>query len=130
VYKDSTGNLVEEYRTVGDINTLIPFNVLTDTFSTDCNNTTSVGMYSALATNASPVTVPANVKSLHILNLGSIGNPSITADIDISGGLVETMLAVEESLVYSVQEDGDSFSNGDIIITPTLGHQAKVRWII
>lgn len=91
---------------------------------------TSVGMYSALATNASPVTVPANVKSLHILNLGSITNPSVTADISISGGLVETMLAVEESLVYSVQEDGDSFSNGDIIITPTLGYQAKVRWII
>ena len=129
--KDLEGNYIDKYFYPSTTGPLKEVNLDTfDTFSIDCNNTTSVGMYSALATNASPVTVPANIKSLHILNLGSITNPSVTADIDISGGLVETMLAAEESLVYSVQEDGDSFSNGDIIITPTLGYQAKVRWII
>lgn len=87
-------------------------------------------MFSAVATNASPVTIPANVKSLHVLNLGSITNPFITSDIDISGGLVETMLAVEESFEYSVQEDQDSFLNASIVVTPASGYQAKVRWTI
>jgi len=87
-------------------------------------------MFSAVATNGAPVTVPANVKSLSVLNLGSITNPYITADIDISGGLVETMLAIEESFDYTVHEDQDSFVNAAIVVTPASGHQAKVRWTI
>jgi hypothetical protein len=39
VYKDIDGSFVEEYRTVGDINTLIPFNPITDTFSVNCEQT-------------------------------------------------------------------------------------------
>lgn len=86
--------------------------------------------FTGTATNGAPVTIPANVKSFSVLNLGLNHLGIQFADIDISGGLTETMFAAESYFEYNVEEDQDSFVNAAIVVTPAAGHEAKVRWII
>jgi len=86
--------------------------------------------FSEVALSTSPVTIPANVKSFSVLNLGLNHLGMEFADIAISGGLTETMFAVESYFEYNVEEDQDSFINAAIVVTPATGHEAKVRWII
>jgi ligand-binding SRPBCC domain-containing protein len=86
--------------------------------------------FSEVALSTSPVTIPANVKSFSVLNLGLNHLGMEFADIVISGGLSETMFAAESYFEYNVEEDQDSFINAAIVVTPNTGHEAKVRWII
>ena len=82
------------------------------------------------ATNTTPVTVPANVKSLSISNLGLNGLGMQFADIAITGGLTYTMKASLAEIEFSVQEDQDSFTNAAVVITPSAGHEAAVLWTV
>lgn len=86
--------------------------------------------FSAIATNSVPANIPANAKSFSVLNLGLNHLGVQFADIDITGGLVETMFAAESYFEYNVEEDQDSFINAAIVVTPAAGHEAKVRWIV
>lgn len=68
VYKDSTGNLVEEYRTVGDINTLIQFNPITDSFSVNCEQTTTTAS-SAIYEKEVCGTIDGSVDSFELIKV-------------------------------------------------------------
>ena len=81
-----------------------------------------------VATNAAPVTIPANVKSFSVLNLGVDALGISYTDVVMTGGLVDTILGTSPELgfQYSVSEDQDALS-GSVDVTPAGLGQAKVR---
>lgn len=68
VYKDIDGSFVEEYRTVGDINTLIQFNPITDSFSVNCEQTTTTAS-SAIYEKEVCGTIDGSVDSFELIKV-------------------------------------------------------------
>jgi len=82
----------------------------------------------ANATNASPVIIPANVKSYSISNLGENGAGCVFDDIVITGDITYTMLSAMKTYGDGVNEDQDSILPTGLTITPAAGHIAAVCW--
>lgn len=91
----------------------------------------TLNTFAVVATNAAPVTVPANVKSFSVLNLGTDALGITYTDVVITGGLSDTIVGTSPELgfEYNVNEDQDALS-GNVVITPAGLGQAKVRWTI
>ena len=82
----------------------------------------------AIATNEAPVTIPANVKSFTIVNLGLIADGTYPQAIAISGSKTFSIPATYSP--FSMSFDNGTISNSSIIVTPVETHQAAVTWIL
>lgn len=80
---------------------------------------TTLTTFAVVATNAAPVTIPANVKSFSVLNLGVDALGISYTDVVMTGGLVDTILGTSPELgfQYSVSEDQDALA-GSVDVTP------------
>jgi len=98
----------------------------------NCSETTPIlnpTLNTVLATSDKPATIPANVISFTILNAGLNGAGIQYADVSLTGGFVDTILAKQEVFSAGVEEDNNKLGNAAIVVTPATGHEVKVYWL-
>ena len=82
----------------------------------------------AIATNAIPVTIPDNVKSYSIVNLGLNGEGLTFSDIALSGDITTDIPAALNPFGSSVERG--VITNSNITVTPVASHLVAVSWIV
>jgi hypothetical protein len=85
----------------------------------------------AYATNGAPFTLPDEVKSFCIVNLGLSALGVTFSNITVAGitGITLIYASIKE-FSFSCENDQNYIKAGSIIVTPAVGHIALVQYLI
>lgn len=81
-------------------------------------------------TGPTPGTIPAGVKSFHIINLGLNGNKAVFADIPVTGITGTTEISKHVTIFgYKVENDQNILDTA-ITVTPPASHVVILQYLV